>query len=111
MNLREIINAEMERVRSDIDPNTAIEIALNLSSMISTLLDHVSDRRQSAYAVMAMAIENDMPIGKAEAFLKASNEYKEYKSSEGYYIGVLETIRTLRGKARQSERELLENIN
>lgn len=110
--LRSLINERLNEVRTspDMPPSRADEISTELSSMVSQVLDHVADLRQYAYSVKIVAIEDDMTLGKAEAHMKASPAYADYKKAEGLYVGMIETIRSLRSKVRRAEENLKEKI-
>lgn len=112
MKLRELINDRLNKVRTqpNMPAGLADEYATELSAMLSSLSDAEAELRGKAYSIMVELIKGDKPIGFAEAVMKSSEQYAEYKKAEGMYKSVLEVIRSLRAKVRMAEEQFKENI-
>jgi hypothetical protein len=107
--LSELSYERLNEVRANIktiDPNTALEIATELSVLLGPILEHEAELRQLAYKVLLLAMEDEkVSHAKAESQMYGSDAYKRYKTATGLYIGVLETIRSLRKKVGRLEDE------
>lgn len=110
--LRQQINDDLTYVANNpgMPASMADELATKLSAQLGTLSDYEADFRRKAYTIMSKSISDGTAIGSAEALMKMSEDYANYKKSQGLYKSVLEVIYSLRLKVRSAEQQFKSNI-
>lgn len=93
------------RVRGNTcDGSSCMDIAMEVISMMGYVNVLAAQARQEAHALMVTEMVNES-AAKAEAIMKASDEYKNYLTYNGYSECLMELSRTLRAKGKLSEEE------
>ena len=80
--------------------SSCLDFAAHYTSLMSYVRTEAVVAKQQAYALQVTEMARGETAAKAEAIMKASDEYKNYLIYQGYAEDMLEQVRTLRAKGK-----------
>jgi hypothetical protein len=102
--IREHIKQSKQAVHACVGSGCLDEAATYIS-LLAYVRYETAKKKQEAYEIQVGAIQAGDTIGKAQALMKSTNEYKEYLMYEGFSESLLEMTRTLRAKGKGDDSE------
>jgi hypothetical protein len=115
MNLRELINTKLTRIKDtkDLQVGEASEILVELSALMGNINEEIKNRSDEYNRKLLDIVEQPkMSVAKAQIIIKTTPEWSNLETAKGYKEAMLESCRSIKYfiKCRDSEFEVSRNL-